>query len=39
LLLPMERPGFTPVDVAPLNAFGLNWTPSKGDGDEEKQVH
>lgn len=23
-------------DVAPVDALGLNWTPSKGDGDEEK---
>jgi hypothetical protein len=25
-------------DVAALNALGLNWTPSKGDGDEEEPV-
>jgi len=27
------------VDVAPVDALGLNWTPSKGDGDEEEPVH
>lgn len=25
-------------DVAPLSALGLNWTPSKGDGDEEESI-
>jgi len=25
-----------PGDVAPERALGLNWTPSKGDGDEEE---
>jgi hypothetical protein len=25
-------------DVAPESALGLNWTPSKGDGDEEEPV-
>jgi hypothetical protein len=26
-------------DVASVDALGLNWTPSRGDGDEEEPVH
>src|SRR5436305_4057190 len=27
-----------PRDLAPQSALGLNWTPSRGDGDEEEPV-
>src|SRR3954451_20623615 len=28
----------TIADLAPQSALGLNWTPSRGDGDEEEPV-
>src|SRR4051795_3795245 len=40
--IPLERADSTlssnATDVAPQSALGLNWTPSKGDGDEEEPV-
>ena len=38
-MLREQLPRLRSSDVSPCSALGLNWAPSKGDGDEEEPVY